>query len=77
MLFVWDEPTTATFGMRDTHIPLDVWWFDEDGHLLGGAQMEPCRSSCPSYASPGPVRWALETPAGLWDFGPGDRLDFP
>lgn len=75
MLFVFDEVRSASFGMRDTLIPLDIWWFDEDGHLVGSAEMEPCASvTCPSYRSPGEVFWALETPAGKWDLGPGDNL---
>jgi uncharacterized protein len=77
MLFVFEEPRPATFGMRDTLIPLDIWWFDAGGVLLGSARMEPCLSPpCPSYGSPGPISWALETPAGEVDLSAGDRLVF-
>ena len=69
MIFVLGDERSATFGMMDTLIPLDIWWFDGDGQLLGSATMEPClESSCPSYPSPGEVSWALETPAGEWRF---------
>jgi len=71
MLFVWETPTTPTFGMRDTLIPLDIWWFDADGVLIGMTEMRTCPDGdCVSYAAPGPVRWALETPAGAHDFPP-------
>jgi len=76
MLFVFGEPRPATFGMRDTSMPLDIWWFDAEGLLLGSARMEPCTSvSCPGYASPGEVSWALETPAGAVKLAPGDRVE--
>jgi uncharacterized membrane protein (UPF0127 family) len=75
MLFVFGEARTATFGMRDTLIPLDIWWFDGDGRLLGSAEMSPCVAEpCAGYGSPGEVAWALETPAGEEDFAPGDSL---
>ncbi len=35
MLFVFDDPRSATFGMEDTLIALDIWWFDSAGLLLG------------------------------------------
>lgn len=75
MLFVFGDPTTATFGMEDTLIPLEIWWFDDDGRLLGSTLMEPCaKSPCTGYASPGEISWALETPAGESHFTPGDSL---
>ena len=71
MLFAWPQPTSASFHMRNTLIPLDVWWFDEGGVLLGSARMEPCSNEpCTSYRSPGPIRWALETPASGFEFEP-------
>ena len=75
MLFVFEETRTASFGMRDTLIPLDIWWFDSGGNLIGSTEMEPCASSsCATYPSPGEVAWALETPRGQWEFSPGTVL---
>lgn len=75
MLFAFGEPTLSTFGMRDTLIPLDIWWFDDQGRLLGSTRMEPCPSPpCTNYGSPGEIAWALETPAGSFEFVPGDTL---
>lgn len=75
MLFVFEESRPATFGMRDTLVPLDIWWFDSEGALLGGTEMAPCPDdSCVSYASPAPVMWALETPAGEYEFEVGTIL---
>ena len=75
MLFVFEVPRPASFHMLNTPMPLDIWWFDEAGVLIGSDEMEPCRTeTCPSYASPGIVAWALETPLGAYDFQPGDVL---
>lgn len=75
MLFVFEAARPATFGMRDTLVPLDIWWFDANGRLLGSTEMEPCPSEpCTTYGSPGEVAWALETPAEQVEFAPGDSL---
>jgi uncharacterized membrane protein (UPF0127 family) len=75
VLFVWAEPGSASFHMKDTAMALDIWWFDNDGMLLGSNAMEPCESDpCPRYGSPGGVRWVLETPQDEQHFAPGDRL---
>lgn len=65
----------ATFGMRDTLMPLDIWWFAADGTLLGSTEMTPCPADpCTAYGSPGEVAHALETPAGEVEFAPRDVL---
>jgi uncharacterized membrane protein (UPF0127 family) len=75
MLFTWSLPTSVVFHMKDTPMPLDLWWFDVDGVLTGSARMEPCPDdACPNYGSPGPVQWVLETPAGVFDLKVGDQL---
>lgn len=75
MLFVFETPRPATFAMSETVISLDVWWFDGEGILIGSAPMTPCHSDpCPTYASPGVVKWALETPTGEIELTAGDRL---
>jgi uncharacterized protein len=78
MLFVFGEARPATFGMEDTVIPLDIWWFDGEGQLLGSTTMEPCPDTpCPSYPSPGEVSWALESPAGELRFAADAVLSPP
>ncbi len=75
MLFEFDEPGPATFHMRDTLMPLDIWWFNGYGVLVGFTEMEPCEAEpCTRYRSPGIIGWALETPLGVYDFQPGDEL---
>lgn len=75
MLFVFPEPATSNFVMSDTLMSLDVWFFDEQGMLIGSHEMTPCPAEpCPLYPAPGPVLWGLETPAGERGFQPGDLL---
>lgn len=75
MLFVFPEPKTPNFIMSGTPLPLEVWFFDPEGSLIGSHEMTPCPADpCPVYPAPGPVSWALETPAGERDFQPGDLL---
>lgn len=39
MIFVYDTPAPRTFWMKDTHIPLAIFYFDAAGHLLSSAEM--------------------------------------
>jgi len=75
MLFVYGSEAPATFRMLNTLMPLDIWWFDGDGVLIGTAEMDPCPSEpCVDFGSPGPVRWVLETPLGDFEFEMGSML---
>jgi hypothetical protein len=75
MLFVFPDSSVPTFVMLDAVIPLDVWFFDDNGELIGSAAMQPCAEEpCPRYPAPGEVRWALETPLGTRQYQPGDIL---
>jgi len=75
LLFSWRSPAEATFTMKGALIPLDIWWFDGDGALIGSTQMDPCSGdACPTYPSPGPIGWALETPLGELDLSEGSAL---
>jgi uncharacterized membrane protein (UPF0127 family) len=67
MLFVSASPSSSPFVMRDTLVPLDIAWFDEDGRRVGEAQMEPCPedvADCPGYPPGAPWHFALETLRG-------------
>ena len=68
MLFVWDEPTTTGFTMRDTLMPIDIAFFDDAGTLVSRLEMVPCTdASCPAYQAEGRFRYAVETEAGGFD----------
>lgn len=67
MLFVFDQTQPLAFWMRNTRIPLDILYFDDDLKLVSMAEgVPPCTTQqCPSYPSDAPARFTLELNAGL------------
>jgi uncharacterized protein len=66
MLFVFDREQPLAFWMKNTFIPLDILYFDQERRLVSIArEVPPCRSAlCPSYPSIGPALYTLELNAG-------------
>src|SRR5262245_34784886 len=61
MLFIFPSATTRSFWMKNTRIPLDIMYFDEQLKLVSVAEAKPCRvERCPGYPSTGPARYVLE-----------------
>jgi uncharacterized membrane protein (UPF0127 family) len=80
MLFVFPAESLRSFYMKNTRIPLDIIYFDEDMRLVSVAEnARPCRTRrCPSYLSEGPAKYVLELNAGkAAELGlrPGDLLE--
>jgi uncharacterized membrane protein (UPF0127 family) len=81
MLFVFGEMAPRAFWMKNTHIPLDILFFDRDYKLVSASlRTPPCRSvgdDCPVYPSTGPAQYVLELNAGVAEklgAKPGDKL---
>ena len=79
MLFIFPSATTRSFWMKNTRIPLDIFYFGEDLRLVNVIEhAKPCRTpQCPGYYSTGPARYVLELNAGkAAELGvkPGDLL---
>ena len=79
MLFIFPSAATRNFWMKNTRIPLDIFYFDENLKLVNVAQnAKPCHTpECPVYASAGPARYVLELNAGKaveLAVKPGDAL---
>jgi len=79
MLFIFPSAATRSFWMKNTRIPLDIFFFDENRRLVSVTRdAKPCRTpQCPSYPSAGPARYVLELNAGKaaeLDVKPGDEL---
>ncbi|HKZ19763.1 MAG TPA: DUF192 domain-containing protein [Acidimicrobiia bacterium] len=65
MLFAWEQPTTTGFFMKDTLIPLDLFFFNGEGELIDQTSLGPCSAEpCPVFVADGLFRWVLEAPAG-------------
>jgi uncharacterized membrane protein (UPF0127 family) len=81
MLFIFEEIKPLSFWMKNTKIPLDIFYFDNDLKLVNVVEnARPCRTSrCPSYPSTGPARFVLELNAGsarALGTKPGDQIQF-
>jgi uncharacterized membrane protein (UPF0127 family) len=79
MLFLFPSERMRSFWMKNTRIPLDILYFDQDLRLVSvAANARPCRTQrCPGYPSEGPAKYVLELNAGkAAELGvkPGDVL---
>lgn len=79
MLFLFPGEARRSFWMKNTRIPLDIFYFDSDGKLVSVAEnAQPCRTpQCPPYPSTAPAKYVLELTAGTaarLGVRPGDEL---
>jgi uncharacterized protein len=76
MAFVFPEPVTETFWMKDTLIPLSVAFVGPDDRVASISDMQPCATDpCPTYGAAGSYTLAVEANLGWFaDHGvaPGD-----
>ncbi len=65
MLFVFPKDDKYGFWMKDTLVPLDMFWLDAQGHVVSIAQ-DVATSTYPDVFYPSaPARYVLETSAGF------------
>ncbi|MGH8084745.1 MAG: DUF192 domain-containing protein [Lysobacter sp.] len=67
MLFIHEHEQPLAYWMKNTHIPLDILYFDDERVLVSQQRdVPPCSlgNGCPSYPSDGPARYVLELNAG-------------
>lgn len=79
MLFLFDDMRPRVFWMKNTHIPLDILYFDQEYKLVSVQErVPPCRSDpCAQYPSTGPAQYVLELNSGVagqLGVKPGDKL---
>lgn len=65
MLFAFPKDGLHGFWMKDTLVPLDIFWLDAQGHVVSIAA-DVATSSYPNVLYPtDPARYVLETAAGF------------
>jgi uncharacterized membrane protein (UPF0127 family) len=62
MLFVFEQPSTQCFWMKNTLIPLTAAFVEDDGTIANLADMKP--QTLDSHCSAKPVRYVLEMNVG-------------
>ena len=68
MVFVYDEPSSGSYWMKDTLIPLSIAFVGEDGTIHTIREMTPCTTeTCRTYAPRKPYVYAIEMNAGWFD----------
>ena len=70
MLFVYDDLAYRSFWMKNTFIPLDMIFLDNDLKIIDiKKDVQPClqEDPCPSYSSTWPAKYVLEVNAGFTD----------
>ncbi len=65
MLFVFDEPATQCFWMKNTMLPLTAAFVADDGRIVNLADMKP--QTTDSHCSTQPVRYVLEMNVGWFE----------
>lgn len=79
MLFIFPKSRVLKFWMKNTRIPLDIGFFDDEGVLLRVEQMAPYDTQN-VHQSPAPALYALEMKQGWFkahDIPLGSRLQLP
>ena len=70
MLFIHDREEPQAYWKKNTRIPLDILYFDDERKLVAQRRnTPPCSAgdACPSYPSEAPARYVLELNAGEAD----------
>jgi uncharacterized membrane protein (UPF0127 family) len=78
MLFVFEQPATQCFWMKNTLLPLTAAFVADDGTIVNLADMQP--QSLDSHCSARPVRYVLEMHQGWFakrGIKAGTRLSSP
>lgn len=78
MLFVFEQTRRVSFWMKNTPMPLDLVFIDDEGRVVAIMQGEPYSTA--SIGPDAPVRFVLELKAGTAQkagIADGDRLRHP
>ncbi len=67
MIFVFPEDDVHSFWMKNTLVPLDMIWMDDDFTVIHiEASAPPCKADpCPGFGPPRKSRYVLEVKGGI------------
>ncbi len=66
MLFIYNTPSKPGFWMKNTLIPLDIIWLDQEGKIVHIVTAQPCtQDPCQIYSPDSEASYVLEINAGL------------
>lgn len=65
MLFIFDEPLSPQFSMREMNFPIDIVWISEDLNIVAVTPTIAVETYPDTFAPPGPVKYVLEVNSGL------------
>jgi uncharacterized protein len=79
MFFAYTEEANRTFWMKNTKIPLDIIFLDQENTIVSiSKNAQPCTTeACVLYKSDGPAKYVLEVNAGkadAWHLEKGQKL---
>lgn len=65
-VFIFDEANTWSFWMKDMNYPIDIFWLDEQGHVVHVVE-NAAPDTYPefSFVPPVPAKYVIETKAGF------------
>ncbi len=69
MLFIFDQPQTLSFWMKNTLIPLDMIFLNAEYKIINiQKNVQPCKADpCPLYSSEKAAKYVLEINGGMSD----------
>ena len=80
MIFVFKEEGVRSFWMKNTLIPLDMVWINENKEVVDiFKNVQPCKEKCKKITSDKKAKYVLEINAGQTEsinLKIGDKLDF-
>lgn len=79
MLFIFEQSAQVSFWMKNTLIPLDIVFIDENKQIADIQTAQPCTADpCTLYKPPQPVLYVLEVNAGFaekYGIKVGDKVE--
>jgi len=80
MIFVFPRERYLSFWMKNTIIPLDIAYVDDDGVVVSTYTMAPLDERLGQYESARPAKYAIEVNADRFaaiGLEPGDQIEIP